>query len=248
MVYPILDLDSCREKGREPGDLVRSWMDLGLEWYQVRVKSGTIEDAKRLSERLGQIAPRGKILINDYWKLALELSEPVYGFHVGQKDLDQILEDETDRETFLEALHRDHWIAGVSTHNPDELFRILPEAYHWDYIAMGPFFPTKSKKEDLSPSLDQARRDDLYQAICGLKQEASHEGEKKTDGSLLVSKDGKPTHLVLIGGIGSQNIDSLMAEVMERTGGVRPLVSVIGGAMDLPELRRIIELMSPYYA
>jgi len=114
---------------------IRRLAPLGLKLVQLRIKKTDdehlrvqIAEAQQLCERYGL-----QLIINDYWKLAIELGCDFV--HLGQEDLDA-----ADVETIRQAGLR----LGVSTHNADELHRVV--GLNPDYVALGPIFPTRSKE------------------------------------------------------------------------------------------------------
>src|SRR3546814_844651 len=79
-----------------------------------------------------------QLIVNDYWKLALE--EGCDFVHLGQEDLDG---------ADLAALRRAGVRLGVSTHDDAELERAL--SLEPDYLALGPVYPTILKKMKWAP-------------------------------------------------------------------------------------------------
>ncbi|MCV2402489.1 thiamine phosphate synthase [Marinomonas sp. C2222] len=108
---------------------------LGIKLVQLRIKDkpqshirAEILKAKEICEKHGCT-----LVINDYWRLAIELG--CDWIHLGQEDLDS-----ADMAQIKEANIK----VGVSTHDLEELLR----AYQLepDYIALGPVYPTILKK------------------------------------------------------------------------------------------------------
>ncbi len=113
---------------------IRRLAPLGLKLVQLRIKNADdehlrvqIAEAQQFCEGLGV-----QLIINDYWKLAIELGCDFV--HLGQEDLDAA-SVETIREAGLKL--------GVSTHDAQELQRVV--GLSPDYVALGPIFPTRSK-------------------------------------------------------------------------------------------------------
>ncbi|MFK7853238.1 MAG: thiamine phosphate synthase [Granulosicoccus sp.] len=116
------------------------YLPLGLSCVQLRIKSASdvelrasIRDAKSLCEQFNC-----QLIINDYWKLAIE--EGCNAIHLGQEDLDS-----ADMEAIRSAGIR----YGISTHDKAELRRAL--ALEPDYIALGPVYATLLKKMPWRP-------------------------------------------------------------------------------------------------
>ncbi|MEY8841874.1 thiamine phosphate synthase [Cribrihabitans sp. XS_ASV171] len=123
--YPIFD---------HPDWLARM-LPLGIKLVQLRIKDRA-EDEVRAMIAEGQALCRkhGAVLVvNDYWQIAIELG--CDWIHLGQEDLD---------EADLPAIRKAGLKLGVSTHDDDELGRVL--AMDPDYVALGPVYPTILKK------------------------------------------------------------------------------------------------------
>ena len=123
--YPIFD----------SADWVRRALGVGVQLVQLRVK-----DRSEAETRAEIIAARdlcraagAQLVVNDYWRLAIE--EGCDFIHLGQEDLD---------EADLGAIRKAGLRLGVSTHDDGELERGLSLAP--DYIALGPVYPTILKK------------------------------------------------------------------------------------------------------
>lgn len=123
--YPIFDHT----------DWLRRTLPLGVKLVQLRIKDQPddvvreqIALARDLCETHGAV-----LVVNDYWELAIELG--CDWVHLGQEDLD---------DADLPALRKAGIRLGVSTHDDDELERVLAMAP--DYVALGPVYPTILKK------------------------------------------------------------------------------------------------------
>lgn len=124
-LYPVVDSPQW------VSDLL-SW---GVETLQLRVKDKTEAEVGLLIEQ-SVAAGKGhfpRLFINDYWQLAIK--HGAYGVHLGQEDLD---------EADLSAIREAGLKLGVSTHSYFEIARAL--AVQPSYIAIGPIFPTTTKK------------------------------------------------------------------------------------------------------
>jgi thiamine-phosphate pyrophosphorylase len=111
-----------------------------VKLVQLRVKEAEdanlraqVTEARDLCRRFG-----AQLIVNDYWRLALELGCDFV--HLGQEDL--ALAD-------LAAIRRGGLKLGLSTHDEAELATAL--AAGPDYIALGPVFPTLLKKMPWAP-------------------------------------------------------------------------------------------------
>ncbi|PSL14056.1 thiamine phosphate synthase [Shimia abyssi] len=123
--YPIFDDVSW----------LRRMLPLGVKLVQLRIKDKPEEVVRaQLAEGRDLCQHhRAVLVVNDYWQLAIELG--CDWVHLGQEDLD---------EANVEAIRAAGIKLGVSTHDEDELDRVL--ALKPDYIALGPVYPTILKK------------------------------------------------------------------------------------------------------
>jgi thiamine-phosphate pyrophosphorylase len=115
-------------------------LPLGVKLVQLRVKDtpeaelrAQIREARDLCAKQG-----AQLVVNDYWRLALELGCDF--IHLGQEDL---------AAADLAAIKAGGLKLGVSTHDSDELDTAL--AAQPDYIALGPVFPTILKQMPWAP-------------------------------------------------------------------------------------------------
>lgn len=123
--YPIFD----------SADWLRRMLPLGVKLVQLRIKDAAPETLRHeiaLSRDLCR--QHGAVLVvNDHWQAALDLG--CDWVHLGQEDLDV---------ADLPAIRKAGLRLGVSTHDDDELERVLSMAP--DYVALGPVYPTILKK------------------------------------------------------------------------------------------------------
>jgi len=123
--YPIFD----------HSDWLKRMLPLGIKLVQLRVKDQPdavvrehIEISRDLCREHGAV-----LVINDYWEMAIDLG--CDWLHLGQEDLD---------DADLSAIRKAGIKLGVSTHDDDELERVL--AMDPAYVALGPVYPTILKK------------------------------------------------------------------------------------------------------
>jgi thiamine-phosphate pyrophosphorylase len=114
----------------------RALLEGGVDVLQLRAKHASAAERAALLERIlplfaGRSTP---LIIND--DLALALSRPGLGLHVGQEDLPV--------EEARAALGPDR-VLGLSTHSPAQAARALEQAPLLDYFAVGPVFATPTK-------------------------------------------------------------------------------------------------------
>ena len=121
-------------------DWVRRLLPCGVKLVQLRVKNAGEDElraqivaARDLCREAG-----AQLIVNDYWRLALELGCDYV--HLGQEDL---------AAADLDAIRRGGLKMGVSTHDEAELAKAL--AARPDYVALGPIFPTLLKQMPWAP-------------------------------------------------------------------------------------------------
>jgi len=123
--YPIFD----------SADWLRRMVPLGIKLVQLRIKDKN-EAELRAEIRAAREICAGydcQLIVNDYWKLAIE--EGCDFIHLGQEDLD---------DADLDAIRAGSLKLGISSHDTAELDRAM--ALKPGYIALGPVYPTILKK------------------------------------------------------------------------------------------------------
>ncbi|WP_109313777.1 thiamine phosphate synthase [Ruegeria sp. AU67] len=123
--YPIFD----------HSDWLRGMLPLGVKLVQLRIKDqadAVVREQIAVSRDLCR-AHGAVLVVNDHWQVAIEAG--CDWIHLGQEDLD---------DADLKAIRRAGLKLGVSTHDDDELERVL--AMSPDYVALGPVYPTILKK------------------------------------------------------------------------------------------------------
>lgn len=123
--YPIFD----------HSDWLRRMLPLGVKLVQLRMKDQPDEVVREQIEiSRGLCRSHNAILVvNDHWQQAIDLE--CGWVHLGQEDLN---------EADLTSIRKAGLKLGVSTHDEDELERVL--AFNPDYVALGPVYPTILKK------------------------------------------------------------------------------------------------------
>ena len=123
-VYPIVDGEAW----------VQRLAPLGVRLLQLRIKDQPEEtlraEMRRARDSCG--AAGVQLVVNDYWRLALDAGCDFV--HLGQGDLDS---------ADVPALRRAGVRLGLSTHDEAELERAL--SLEPDYVALGPIYPTLLK-------------------------------------------------------------------------------------------------------
>jgi len=171
-LYAIADLDALGPSAVAPA--VEAMASAGIAWIQVRAKRAADRDLYALvDDCMTRIAGSGTALwIDDRADVAALF--PVFGVHVGQRDLPPAA---VRRVLGAEVA------IGLSTHDEDQL-RAADADPDVDVVAIGPVFPTRSKR---SPD-----------PVVGL------EGLRRLRG-----RTRKP--LLAIGGIDATNLASVLA-------------------------------------
>jgi len=117
---------------------VKSCLSWGVTTLQLRIKDLT--QARQTIPLACQLASDAgaQLFINDHWQLAIQYG--AYGLHLGQQDL--LTAD-------LDAIQLADLRLGISTHDYHELGCAL--SWQPSYIALGPIFPTQTKKMPFAP-------------------------------------------------------------------------------------------------
>lgn len=217
LVYPILDIDTCRKHGIDPERLPESWLDLGLSAFQLRWKKADPEDYLVLARRLKERFTGAALIANDYADLA---RQPLFALvHIGQED----------QASELPVIQREKIRFGISTHSSVQMKSALALNPLPAYIALGPVRSTVSKPGGKDPVLspDELERAlDLYAAACASAHAESAPG------------------LVLIGGIHAGNAEEIVAPISSR--GFIPAVAVIQAAIQPGALADLLGRMQSF--
>lgn len=157
-LYPLVDADVCQKRGLDLVEFARAVVDAGPALLQLRAKDRAAGEVQRSAEQIASYLPTGgpKLIINDRADIAQAVGAS--GVHVGQEDLPA-------REVIR---HFPSLCVGLSTHDEAQLKAAL-ELEGLGYVALGPIFPTESKKNaEPAVSLPRLRVGyDLAQK-CGL--------------------------------------------------------------------------------
>ncbi|WP_109078029.1 thiamine phosphate synthase [Aggregatibacter kilianii] len=139
----------------------------GVKTLQIRIKNRSPEQAEKEIARCIELARQHQVrlFINDFWQLAVK--HKAYGVHLGQEDL---------ADADLVAIQQAGLRLGVSTHDAEEIARVLP--LRPSYVACGHIFPTQTKAMPSAPQgvVNLARQVQLLGdmpsvAIGGIKEE-----------------------------------------------------------------------------
>ncbi len=111
---------------------------LGVDTIQLRVKDLTHAEAVALVREALVVAVGAKLVVNDYWRAAIEAGAA--HLHLGQEDL---------AGADIPAIRRAGLTLGLSTHDDAELDNALRQQP--DYVALGPIYPTTLKSMRFAP-------------------------------------------------------------------------------------------------
>jgi thiamine-phosphate pyrophosphorylase len=142
-------VDSAYLNGRAPADLARALCDGGSDIIQLRAKTWSAAEVRRVAEDLLPItrAANVPLVINDFPEIAREIGAEVV--HLGQEDFfDAGLTHRSQLPTLRSQL-------GLSSHAPDQAERAIHAGA--DYIAIGPVFATGTKPGREPVTLDYVR-------------------------------------------------------------------------------------------
>jgi thiamine-phosphate pyrophosphorylase len=144
-------LDTAYLAGRKPEEVARQLCDGGSDLIQLRAKTSTPDEIRRLAERLLPITQRANVglLINDQPGIALQVGAE--GAHLGQEDFFDAGYTETAEITGCPPTI----LLGLSTHAPDQAERALHAEP--DYIAIGPVYATGTKPNAKPVTLQYVR-------------------------------------------------------------------------------------------
>ena len=133
-LYPIIDIDLCRMRGRDPVALATALAEGGARIVQVRQKSPGTGALLALCRELVTAARAAgmRVIVNDRADVAVMAGAD--GVHVGQDDLPAAA---------VRRIAGSAAIIGLSTHTPAQVDEACVAEV--DYIAVGPIFPTTTK-------------------------------------------------------------------------------------------------------
>lgn len=133
-LYPIIDIDLCQMRGRDPLALAASLADGGARIVQVRQKSpGSGPLLALCRELVGAAHAAGmRVIVNDRADIAAMAGAD--GVHVGQDDL---------AVPAVRRIVSAAAIIGLSTHTHAQVDAAFALAV--DYVAVGPIFRTATK-------------------------------------------------------------------------------------------------------
>ncbi|MGQ2872339.1 thiamine phosphate synthase, partial [Leptospira santarosai] len=103
-IYPILDWDFCKKKNLDFLTLPKIWLEYPdlVPFVQIRAKSASIPELEFLVKSLQDRYPRLRLILNDFWKQAIEWN--CFGAHVGKEDY-EVLNFEEKKILFESGLY-----------------------------------------------------------------------------------------------------------------------------------------------
>jgi thiamine-phosphate pyrophosphorylase len=147
-LYPILDIDLCRERGIEPLALLAAFLAGGARFIQLRDKASAGAARVAMADQVVRLAHAAgaRVVINDRADIARMTGAD--GVHVGQDDL--AVED-------VRRIVGPDAIVGLSTHDEAQIDAAARTSA--TYIAAGPIYGTATKDTGYTArGLDLVRR------------------------------------------------------------------------------------------
>jgi len=144
-------VDAAYLRGRSPADVARQLCDGGADVIQLRAKSTSPAEVRRMAETLRPILDSVGVglVINDHLAVALDTGAPAC--HLGQEDF--FGTGHTHVSQVLPSGSRLQ--IGLSTHTPPQAEQAL--AASPAYVAIGPVYPTPTKPAAPAVTLDYVR-------------------------------------------------------------------------------------------
>jgi len=144
-------VDTAYLHGRAPELLVQQLCDGGADLIQLRAKTSSSDEIRRMAEAILPITRRASVglVINDHLEIAREIGAELC--HLGQEDFfDAGFNHVSQLSTFNSQLH-----IGLSTHAPEQALRAA--AAGAAYIAIGPVYATGTKPTAKPVTLEYVR-------------------------------------------------------------------------------------------
>ncbi len=141
MNLPKLQYISHGQTSEEQTNAIRSALDAGVQWIQLRWKNAPYSEILKLAESIKPYTDQynAVLIINDHPSIARQISAT--GVHLGLNDMPV--------SEARKILHTHQWIGGTANTYEDVLQRIQEKV---TYIGLGPLRFTTTK-EKLSPIL-----------------------------------------------------------------------------------------------
>jgi thiamine-phosphate pyrophosphorylase len=138
-------------RGTKPEEVAQQLCAGGADLIQLRAKSSTSDEVRRLAGAILPITNRADVglIINDYPQIALQTG--AFGCHLGQEDFFDAGFTQATQITGCPPAIK----LGLSTHAPEQAQRALDARP--DYIAIGPVFATATKPTARPVTLEYVR-------------------------------------------------------------------------------------------
>lgn len=147
-------VDTAYLHGRDPAEVARQLCAGGSDLIQVRAKSASPEEVRRLAAAVHTVTSRAGVLlvVNDHPEVAVRVGADIC--HLGQEDFFDAghtsVETLPGREGTPPALGY-----GLSSHAPAQAARAMQSGA--DYVAIGPVYATGTKPEAKPVTLEYVR-------------------------------------------------------------------------------------------
>jgi thiamine-phosphate pyrophosphorylase len=144
-------VDTAYLQGRAPELVAQQLCDGGADLIQLRAKTSTPDEIRRLAEKILPITRLANVglVINDYTDIAHDLDAEFC--HLGQEDFFDAGHKHVIELWGMERVVR----IGLSTHSPEQAKRAL--AAEPDYLAIGPVYATGTKPMAKPVTLEYVR-------------------------------------------------------------------------------------------
>ncbi len=142
-------VDTAYLNGRMPEVVAQQLCDGGSDLIQLRAKNSSLEEIRRMAEKIVPITKRAGIyfVINDYPDIAQRVGAEFC--HLGQEDFFDAGYKQVSELKFKNLK------IGLSTHAPEQAQRAAKAGP--DYVAIGPIFATKTKPGRMPVTLEYVR-------------------------------------------------------------------------------------------
>ncbi len=144
-------VDTAWLQGRAPEVVAQQLCDGGADLIQLRAKTSSPDEIRRLAEVILPITRRAGsgLVINDHLEIARDLGAEFC--HLGQEDFFNA----GHKDVSELKIHNSKLKIGLSTHSPEQAKRaLMAEA---DYLAIGPVYATGTKPSAKPVTLEYVR-------------------------------------------------------------------------------------------
>jgi thiamine-phosphate pyrophosphorylase len=144
-------VDTAYLHGHSPGLVAQQLCDGGADLIQLRAKTSSLDEVRRMAEAILPITRRANVglVINDHLSIASEIGAELC--HLGQEDFFDAGHKHVSEVRSAKCEVR----IGLSTHAPEQAQRAL--AAGADYIAIGPVYATGTKPTAKPVTLEYVR-------------------------------------------------------------------------------------------